>query len=100
MSEAQTVFGWCCIMGGTAYPCTIVPARYGGVYEGAPWLAFPCDPDAIPDGWDGGDPECAGFFAEYSGAPIGRGGSPDWAHQNLIERLRRTAPTPTGGPDE
>lgn len=99
MIDRETVFGWASVIQGTAYPCTIVPARYGGAYEGAPWLAFPADPCAIPEGWDGGDPECAGFFADYRDAPIGRGSSPDAAHRNLIERLRAAAPL-TGGDDE
>lgn len=90
MIDRETPFGWCSIMDGTAYPCTIVPARYGGCYEGGTWLAFPGDPDAIPEGWDGGDLECAEFFARHREAPIGRGNTPDAAHRDLVERIRRT----------
>lgn len=48
------------------YPCTIIPARYGGVYEGARWLAFHCDPGDIPEGATGDDVECAGWWADLA----------------------------------
>ena len=84
------------------YPATIVQARYGGSYEGAPWLGFPLqvhelvhrDEHSPPRfyqyfrGWDGGEIECERFWRldrdqDYL---IGRGDSPTAAYDDLIDR--------------
>ena len=69
---------------GRITPCVIVPSRYGGVYEGGPWLAFPTDD--VPTGAMSGDPFCAAWFAENEWW-VGVGGSPDEALAVLIERI-------------
>lgn len=56
--------------GAYIWPVTIVRARYGGSYEPGVWLAFPLDPAALPDGWDGSDVPCAEFWDSY-GEPVG-----------------------------
>lgn len=68
------------------WPVTIVRSRYGGCYEGAPWLAFNLDPNQIPEDWNGGDTECSEFFFKTD-LPIGRGASPDGAIEDLDRRL-------------
>ena len=68
------------------YPVTIVRSRYGGIYEGAKWLAFNLDPEELEShakGWDGGDGECSGFFYTTK-LSIGRGETPDLALNALI----------------
>jgi hypothetical protein len=91
MAETETEFGWYITTHGgrSVYPLSIVAARYGGVYEGGEYLAFPCDPDAIPEGWDSGDVACATWFSERLLSPIGRGRTPDDALSDLVQRLRR-----------
>lgn len=80
------------------YPVTIVQARYGGAYEGAEWLCFPCYPHQVDDkarGWDDSDIECAEFWEEVGRRPgkwiIGRGWSPDDAYKDLIDRIIKTS---------
>ena len=90
-----THFGWFTLDVGAVYPLTIVAARYQGCYEGGRYLAFPCDPDAIPEGWDGGDMECAEWFAvadREPAWPIGRGSTPNAAHDDLRKRLTAVQP--------
>ena len=74
---------------GTVFPCTIVAARYGGVYEGARWLAFPLAAAAIPDEVMGNDLTCSAFFEEIEGSdfPLGRGSSPTEAHEDLVAKV-------------
>lgn len=69
---------------GVVTPCLIVPSRYGGVYEGGAWLAFPTY--EVPEGVMSGDPFCAPWFAE-NGWWVGAGDSPDAALASLVERL-------------
>lgn len=76
------------------YPVTITPARYAGTYEGGRWLAFPCEPgdlDRLCPAWDDSDVECQEFWntADAGGWPIGRGLSPQAAHDDLLARLAR-----------
>jgi len=98
----------------STYPVTICPARYQGTYEGAPWLCFPVHAELLAKGqwrdWQGSDIECAEWWAEAQreGWPVGLGGSPDQAYQNLIERtaekaginLEEWSAEPTWDPDE
>lgn len=79
------------------YPVTIVPARYGGTYEGGPWICFPVHAERLAKGqwrdWQGDDLGCAEWWAESvrQGWPIGLGASPDLAYRNLIERAAEKA---------
>lgn len=81
----------------STYPVTIVPARYGGTYEYAAWLAFPVDPAVLNadawQGWDDSDVECAEWHARSreEGWPVGRGAAPDLAYQDLIVRAAEKA---------
>jgi hypothetical protein len=69
------------------YPVTIVRARYGGSYEPGRWLAFPTDPDRMPDGWDASDVPCAEFWDSYA-EPVGASDrSPDQALADLARKL-------------
>lgn len=94
-TTGDTVFGWFTLHNSAVYPLTIVAARYGGTYEGGRYLAFPCDPEAIPAGWDGGDCECSDFFHDHAQAPIGRGDTPNDAQADLAARLS-SPPLPWG----
>jgi len=67
---------------------TIVPARYNGIYEGGRWLAFPVVYDVIPDDVYGNDVRCMGWFSAHANVPIGRGTTPNEAHDELLRRLR------------
>lgn len=67
------------------YPVTIVLARYGGTYEGGKWLAFPLDHFDLPGDWQGGDSECNTFWQNYPNL-VGKGKTPDEAHQDLISK--------------
>lgn len=76
------------------YPATIVPSRYGGAYEGHPWLAFPTHPRTLPGlcpGWDDSDVECAHFWGrvrdDAARWPIGGGDSPTEAYESLVAEL-------------
>lgn len=44
------------------WPCALSPARYGGVYEGGRWLAFPCQVDEVPEDALGDDVACAEWW--------------------------------------
>lgn len=71
-------------------PTTIVQARYSGVYEDAPWLAFPCDVEWLTNNedWNGDDGDAQFFWwQEYANAPIGRGQTPDAALADLTKRI-------------
>jgi hypothetical protein len=83
----NTPFGTVTLINYEPYPFTIVPARYGGTYEGGRYLAFPCGPNRLPDGWDDSDCECMDWWADHHDWPIGVGASPDEALEVLIARL-------------
>lgn len=63
----------------SSYPVTICPARYGGIYEGAPWICFPVYAELLAKGqwrdWQGSDIECAEWWAQaiWEEWPIGLG---------------------------
>lgn len=69
----------------SAYPVTIIAARYGGAYEGAPWIAF--NDYQAPDFAQADDVSCATFFATYA-KPIGRGLTPDAALGDLESKIQ------------
>lgn len=72
-------------------PATIVQARYGGIYEGAPWLCFAMDAEHLTTewrDWDGDELQCQEFFrkAQEWDSLIGRGDSPTAAYDDLVDR--------------
>ena len=69
-----------------AGPVTIVRARYGGIYEPGLWVAFPLQPDRLPDDWDGGDSQCFSFWQEHQ--DYGGGDTPTAAYEDLLRRFR------------
>lgn len=75
----------------SAYPVTIVRARYGGLYEPGEWLAFPLHPEALPEDWNAGDVACSTFWDERR--DIGGGSTPTEAYEDLLRRnaARRAA---------
>lgn len=64
----------------SAYPVTIIAARYSGTYEGAAWVAF--NEYHVPDDAQADDVTCAVFFGSYD-KPLGRGRTPDAALRDL-----------------
>lgn len=72
------------------WPVTIIACRYGGAYEGAPFAAFNEYPEMIQKTM-GDDTTCATFFDLYEQLrerPIGRGGSPQEAYDDLVRKLK------------
>lgn len=69
------------------YPVTIFPARYGGTYEGASWIALNefTRSEAVAAAQDS-DIECMDFYHNYQGV-IGRGCCPQHAYENLCSLL-------------
>lgn len=65
------------------YPCVIVLDRYGGVYSGATWIAWP--DDFAPDEAQGGDCEAAEFWA--MARVCGKGETPDKAYADLVNTI-------------
>lgn len=68
-----------------AYPVTITMSRYGGTYERGRWVAWPLDPDRLPQGWDDEDMPCRQFWQSYTG-PVGGGDTPQEALDDLIKQ--------------
>ncbi len=66
--------------------CTVVESRYGGVYEGAEYLAFPLNSDELPVGWDGDDITCCEFWLDYKGL-VGKGSTAKEAKTSLVIKL-------------
>lgn len=74
------------------YPIMVVQSRYSGVYEGGNWHAIP-NADA---GWMwsegyadylfGGDEDAVEFWHSEEAEQVGRGGTPNAAVLDLIER--------------
>ena len=68
------------------YPVTIVANRYGGIYEGGLFGAFPVDAIAIPFASYGIDIDCLEWWSAY-GDLVGIGNTPDSALQDLHSKL-------------
>jgi hypothetical protein len=79
-------------------PVTITPDRYGGVYSGGTWLAFPLDTAEVPDGPFGGDVVAAAWWDDADDMPVGRGGTPNEAYDDLLRRLEAITPARTQEP--
>ena len=73
---------------GKLCPCTIIPARYSGLYERKPWVALPVEYSDIPPEVYGDDLVCQGWFAEPTIAPIGYGDNPNEACLDLLRQFR------------
>lgn len=69
------------------YPLTIIPTRYGGVYEGGAWAAFACDPDRVPLAAIGSDVECCAFWLDEA-EQVGVGATPAEAVASLVARRK------------
>ena len=65
------------------YPCTIVAARYQGVYEGGRWLAFFLDPEHLPPDYAASDVPCATWWGTSEASGVGRGATPEEALEDL-----------------
>ncbi len=80
------------------WPVTIVPARYAGIYEPGPWLAFASHPDQLPDCWDAGDLLCAAFWGDpQRRSEVGGGNSPQAAYEDLLVKIKRRRDRPAQG---
>ncbi len=66
------------------WPCTIVKDRYGGVYSGAKWVAWPCDGDDVPGAPTEDDVTCHNFWHDFKGY-VGKGRTPCAALEDLLE---------------
>lgn len=75
----------------TRWPTTVVRDRYGGVYSGGTWLAFPLRPESVPSAAADSDVPCRRFWDEHRKAaslPIGVGETPDEAVAALERAVR------------
>lgn len=66
---------------------TIIRTRYGGIYEGGQWAAFPVDHERIPPDVTGSDSECIAWWGQF-GAGIGVGSTPNDALAALEQRIQ------------
>jgi hypothetical protein len=72
------------------YPVTVFMARYGGTYEGAPWIAVQARNNSeLLHGSQGGDISCFEWFnaRRVHNIPTGRGNTPDQAVADLAQQL-------------
>jgi hypothetical protein len=69
---------------GVLTPCSIMPSRYGGMYEGGAWVAFPMTypPKAAFDS----DAVVAAWYAKHDWR-VGSGPDPSAALADLVARL-------------
>jgi hypothetical protein len=71
----------------------LVQARYGGSYEGAPWLCFPVHVQRFAErewrNWDGEEIECGRFWRHAQGERwlIGLGMTPTDSYDHLISQV-------------
>jgi len=72
----------------SGFPCTIVNDRYGGVYSGAEWVAFPCEPDEVPEDVNADDTDSMAFWEFGRAQPlVGRGKTAEEARLDLMKRV-------------
>lgn len=90
--RGETPFGWFSLLRGKLQPATIIPSKHEGHFEGAKFLAFPCEPKDVPPEAYGTAAEVLGFFekAEEKRYPIGRGTNPRNALDQLVKILAAT----------
>jgi hypothetical protein len=76
------------------YPIIVVQSRYGGTYEGGAWHALPnadaawAWSDTYADYMFGGDDDAITFWSSDEAKRVGRGGTPNAAVLDLIDRSR------------
>jgi hypothetical protein len=75
------------------HPATITSDRYGGIYSGGAWLAFPLFHSELPDEPFSNDIDAASFWEEHNNSPIGRGATPDAAYSALLRRIEALPPS-------
>lgn len=74
------------------YPIIVVQSRYGGTYEGGEWHALPnADAawswnDAYSEYMFGDDGDAIDFWQSPDASRVGRGGTPNAAVLDLVER--------------
>lgn len=72
------------------YPVTIFKTRYGGAYEGAPWVAVNEDTGSEWL-WKAQSDDITCFLtwerAEEDGMPLGRGYTPEDAYEDLVRTM-------------
>ena len=73
-------------MNDNAYPVTIIATRYGGIYEGGAWAAFPVRAETIPPDAVGDDVTCATWWEVY-GTTVGIGATPNAALADLEAKI-------------
>lgn len=74
----------------TRWPTTILRDRYGGVYSGGDWIAFPLAPWDIPKAVEAEDVACREFWRCRSSedpCPVGVGSTPEDALERLEESM-------------
>jgi hypothetical protein len=71
------------------YPVTIFRTRYGGIYEGGEWAAFPLDLLQVPDEPIADDLTCATWWKQFADA-VGVGDTPDAALADLEAKSAAT----------
>lgn len=79
-------------MANSLYPVTLITTRYGGVYEGGAWAAFPCRAHEVPRETVADDVTCVMWWEEH-GAAIGVGATPEDALADLDAKGRADEPT-------
>ena len=68
------------------WPTSIVRDRYGGIYSGGVWVAWPLSPSDLPTEPSDEDVPCRAFWLEHRSAPtvpVGLGDTPDEALSQL-----------------
>lgn len=70
------------------YPLTILKDRYGGIYSGGDYLAFPLEPNNLPYGYAASEVTCVSFWKDYS-EPVGKGNTPEEASVILNELIMK-----------
>ena len=68
------------------YPVVIREARYGGIYEGGKWIAFPeCDEFTEPmiNYFEGDDSDAFDLFTDEYKQTVGIGANPNEAYADL-----------------
>lgn len=76
------------------WPTTILRDRYGGVYSGGEWTAFPLHPQDVPPAVADQDVPCREFWMQQKdggGIPIGVGATPAEALERLETEVARLA---------
>jgi hypothetical protein len=68
------------------YPVTIIATRYGGIYEGGAWAAFPVGAERIPPLAISDDSTCVTWWADYGNA-VGVGATPNAALADLEAKI-------------